>query len=341
MSRAQQQDVLNQAQGENQTYNTNAQTSFNTANTDIADYNSEVGAFKAANPYGVGGPVRTAQNQEASDTAAGMAQSAGSAIQGAAVRTGQNAGGAIAATENMQEQNTRQLSGQEAGNTVADAGAGASYNAEVLGDVAKGEGMQDTLAQQQAAAAQGALGTQEQAAQTPSFMEEIGPGLFNAAVGVGANWACPAKGSLYLMANNMYRAVETLREGDQLSGIDGEDQVIEEIQVSQSPVLRITLDDGTVVRNSRVHAFALPFGGFTVAAHSMGKIVRTAKGRAKVISIEPDGIDLVYNVMTDGSHTYLADGVWALGVGEAERCVSMEKWNEIGDKLEQAVNHGR
>ena len=43
----------------------------------------------------------------------------------------------------------------------------------------------------------------------------------------------------------------------------------------------------------------------------------------------------VFNVITDGSHTYRADGMWSLGVGEAERAVSMDKWQEIGERLMQ------
>lgn len=340
MSRAQQGQVLNTAQGENQTYNQNAQTSFDTTQGDIDSYGKAVGAFSAANPYGQGGAVQTAQNQEASDTAAGQAQAAGQAVQSAAVRTGQNAGGAIAATENMEEQNARNLAGQEASDTVGRAAADTSYQSAVLGDTAQVANMQDTLSQQQAGAAQGALGTEEQAAQTPSFLDELGQGLITGGAQVGAAF-CPAKGSLYLMADTTEIPVEQLKVGDRLAGIDGEDQIVEEIQFAESPILKVTLDDGTVVRNSRVHAFALPFGGFTVAVHSMGKTIRTKAGRAKVIRIENDGVDTVFNVITDGSHTYRADGVWALGVGEAERHVGMDTWNHIGDSLEEKVLNGR
>lgn len=148
---------------------------------------------------------------------------------------------------------------------------------------------------------------------------------------------CPAKGSLYLMADGSEKPVETLKVGDVITGIDGEPERIEEIQSAVTPVLRIETDDGFIVRNSRVHAFALPAGGFVVAMYSMGETIVTAKGKGKVISVKWDGNDEVFNVITDGSHTYRADGVWALGVGEAERQVSMNRWNEIGDGL--AVSH--
>jgi len=127
--------------------------------------------------------------------------------------------------------------------------------------------------------------------------------------------------------------VETLVPGDRIRGIDGEAQTIEEIQSAITEILRIETDDGFVARNSRVHAFALPFGGFTVAATCLGKRIVTAAGVGRVIRVAPDGVCTVFNVITDGSHTYRADGVWALGVGEAERQVSMTSWDRIGDRI--------
>lgn len=167
-----------------------------------------------------------------------------------------------------------------------------------------------------------------------------GSGVLNSILGAAGTlggdamsaW-CPAEGTMYLMADNVEMPVELLQVGDQIKGIDNEPQTIEEIQSIEAPVLRITTDAGHVVRNSRTHAYALPHGGFVVAMHSLGKTVRTNDGSAKVISVENDGTAKVFNVITDGSHTYRADGVWALGVGEAERTISMQKWNEIGDSL--------
>lgn len=205
MSRAQQGAVDTTATNENTTYNTNAQSGDNAAQGDIGSYADAVGAFKAANPYGQGGPVQTAQNQEVSDAAAGGAQAAGNALQSAAVRTGQNAGGAIAATEDMQENNTRNLMGQEAGDTAADASANAGYQGQVVADTGNVEGLQSGLANQEATAAQGALGTEEQAAQTPSFMDELGSGLIQAgdnfAGGFGQGYGAQvAKGGCWIAA---------------------------------------------------------------------------------------------------------------------------------------------
>lgn len=336
MSRAQQGQTFDTAQQENQTYNTNAQTAFNQAQTDIGNYQNQLAQFAAANPYGQGGQFQTTENQVAANTADAAAQAAGQAMQGAAVRTGENAGGGIAATEATEQANERNLSAQEAQANQQRIAAGANYGQTVLNATGAAEGMQDTLAQQQAAAAQGALGTQEQAAQTPSFMDELGAGLIQAGAGFASAYGgamCPAEGSIYLMADGNEERVENLKVGDQVRGIEGDPLTIEEIQSAVSPVLRITTDGGHVLRCSRVHAFALPAGGFAVASKALGKVIVTGGGSGRIVSVEDDGMARVFNVITDGSHTYRANGMWSLGVGEAERQISMERWNEIGSHM--------
>lgn len=191
MSRSQQGAVVQQAGDENKTYNQNAQTSFNTTQGDVTDFGKATNKFVAANPYIQGGEYQTSSNQILGDTAAGLAQSTGQGIQGAAVRTGQNAGGAIAATENMEEANMRGLSAEQAKANQDRIAGETKYDETGLGLKATGVGMQDELSTQQAGAAQGALGTQEQAAQTPSFMDQLGSGLIQAGVGFASNYAKP------------------------------------------------------------------------------------------------------------------------------------------------------
>ena len=180
MSRGQQGNVYSQEQAVQKGYNTNANTSFNTAQQDVDSYGNAVGKFQAANPYVEGGQVETSQNQQIADTAAAGSEAAGQALQGQAVRTGQNASGAIAATKQMEEANQRNLSGEEANATLGRVGAGVGYNEAGVGMQGTQEGMEDTLAQQQGNLAQGAANTEEQAAQTPSFMDELGGGLASA-----------------------------------------------------------------------------------------------------------------------------------------------------------------
>ena len=145
--------------------------------------------------------------------------------------------------------------------------------------------------------------------------------------------ACPAEGSKYLMADGTEQPVETLRVGDEISGIDDEPQDIEEVQSDYTDTLRVVTADGHVLRNSFTHAYALPKGGFVVAARSLGKTIVTAEGKSKIVSVEPAGKAWVFNIITNGSHTYRADGVWSLGVGDAERHVAMNEWAKVGNKL--------
>ena len=174
MSRAQQGQVLKTAQGENTAYNANAQTGFNTTNQDINKLGAATNKFIAGNPYQQGGQAQTLENQQLSDTAAGQAQAGGQALQSQAVRTGQNAGGAIAATEQMQQQNTRNLSGDEAKANAERIGAGADYNKGVLGATEVPAQMEASLASGSAGAGNSALDTAQKANEQPGFWDEFG-----------------------------------------------------------------------------------------------------------------------------------------------------------------------
>jgi hypothetical protein len=138
------------------------------------------------------------------------------------------------------------------------------------------------------------------------------------------------------MADGSHKLVEELQVGELLAGIDDEPQAIDQILSEWSPTVRVITENGFETRNSWTHAFALPRGGFTVAAKALGKIIATARGPSKIVLVEDAGLAKVFNVITDGSHTYQADGIWAYGVGDAERHISMKEWSKIGDKLAHA-----
>lgn len=188
MSRGQQTGVVNTAKGVQSNYNNLANTSFTNAQGDlgkqeagIGDYGAALAGFKAANPYVTGGEAQTAENQQLADTAAASAESGGEALQGLATRSGQNPNAAIAATEHMKQQAARDLMGQQAGATERRLAAGTGYGEAVLGGQATKEGMQGDLtktqaqiAAEQGGLAQGALNTEEGAAQTPSFFDTLG-----------------------------------------------------------------------------------------------------------------------------------------------------------------------
>lgn len=167
---------------------------------------------------------------------------------------------------------------------------------------------------------------------TASDIAEESDSWENAAIGAAGSLGsaaltgfCPAKGSMFLMYDGSWKKVEDLGTGDKLLGIDGAPQTIEKIQTAFVPILRVTalaakelLRKPTtyVARNSWSHAFALPVGGFVTANNASFRRILGRKGPCWVESVTPDGQDTVYNVMTDGSHTYCADGLWAVGDAE-------------------------
>ena len=339
MSRAQQGQVFDTEQSNSATNETAAQTADQATQADIGNQQSQLAKFVAANPYVQGGQAQTVANQQLSNTADATAQAAAEKNQQQAQRTGQNATAGVAAGEAEQQAAQRTLGGAEAGATQSRLAAGSQYGQDVLGAGNQITAAQQNLASQESNAAQGQASTEEQAAQTPSFLDELGQGLITGgaqlgSAAIGAN--CPARGTLYLLPNGSSVPVEELEIGQDLEGIDGDPQIIEDIQTAVQPVLKIVTEDGYTLRCSRVHAFALPVGGFTVAAKCLGKTVVTANGVSKIIIVEPDDVAQVFNVITDGSHTYRAGGFWSLGVGEAERQVSMDKWDQIGERLMQA-----
>lgn len=196
MSRGQMGNVYGTAAQQNEALNNESQSSFKTAQQDVTGYGEDVGQFEANNPYMQGGAVQTAENQGLSDIAAAGGQSAGQALQWAAVRTGQNAGGAIAATEEMNRENQRALAGNEAAATERRAAGDVGYREAGLAGREKVASLQDQLAEQQGQLASGNLKTEEEAAQMPSFMDELGQGLITAGTnfaggfgrGVGSQW---------------------------------------------------------------------------------------------------------------------------------------------------------
>ena len=189
MSRSQQGQTFKTSQQENQGYNANAATSYDNAQQDEGNFESQLGKYAAANPYVTGGQFQTTTNQQLANTADAGAQAAGQAIQGAAVRTGQNPAGAIAATEAMQQDNTRKLGAGEAQATADRLAAGAGYNQNVTTLSEQPASFEAQLSGMEGGLANGALGTQEQASQQPSFLDELGNGLINGAAGAGAAYA--------------------------------------------------------------------------------------------------------------------------------------------------------
>ncbi len=185
MTKSQSSQAFNSASGQNATAAANAQSTYQAANQDIGDYQSQLAQFASQNPFTSGGEYQTAQNQGLASTAAAGSQATKQAAQSAAVRSGLNPAAAIAAGEQAGEANTRaQMAGVGAANQQR-IGQEAGYNQDVLSASAVPEQMEAGLDGQQLGEEQGALGTENSAAQTPSFWQELGQGV----IGAGESFA--------------------------------------------------------------------------------------------------------------------------------------------------------
>lgn len=189
MSRAQQGAVLDQATDVSKTNQTNAQTSEAATQADIGTQQSQLAKFAADNPYVQGGQMDALTNRQLAGTADATAAAAAAKNQTQAQRTGQNASAGVAAGEAEQQAAQRTLGTQEAGATESRLAAGAKYGQDVLGAGSDITRQQEQLAALQSGAAQGALSTEEQAAQTPSFMDQLGNSLIQGGMGIASKWA--------------------------------------------------------------------------------------------------------------------------------------------------------
>jgi len=175
----------------------------------------------------------------------------------------------------------------------------------------------------------GGLGNALLNTNTSNFAKNVNQGVQTGGqIGSAAISAfCPARGSLYLMAYGSHKPVEELKVGEMSLSLDGEPEAIDEIQVVREPILLVTTENGLKLRNSETHCYVMRDGGFTLAAESLGKQIRTHDVYSKVVSVEPAGEDDVFDIRTP-SHTYRADGAWALGVGHAESDEACKRYLE-------------
>ncbi len=188
MSRAQQNQTFDTASAENKTNESNAQTSESATQTDIANQQSQLAKFAANNPYVEGGQMETTTNRQLAGTADSTAAAAAAQGQQLAQRTGQKASTAGAAGEAAQQAAQRTLGTQEASATQSRLASGADYGKSVLSAGNSITSQQEQLAALQSGAAQGALNTQEQAAQQPSFMDDLGKSLIQGGITAGTTY---------------------------------------------------------------------------------------------------------------------------------------------------------
>jgi len=320
------------------TFNAQGGQAFNNAQTDLSTYNSNLGKLNAGMNVGADPFKSTAylsnQNKLQSEALNTAADSGKAALQRSNI-----ASGGLNRSQNTLAQRDIGLQTGRLADTLSAQRASNDYKANLqwqqylAGAPLAGAQLQTGLYSTATGGSGNALNNYTTAMDdTYNNLTQLGSSAMMAA---GMAAGCPVLGTLYKMADGSKKPVEQLRLGDLLLGIDGEPELIEEIQSARAPVVRITTDSGIAVRNSATHAFALPRGGFTVAARCLGMSIKTDTklGSTRVTAVTPDGEDWVFNVMTNRTHTYCADGLWAYGVGDAERHVGMNEWAEVGKAM--------
>lgn len=214
------------------------------------------------------------------------------------------------------------------GAQIAKTASGATMGApNALGALA-GQGIGESIGAAQAGtsaysagssslASLGQLNLQDQQLQMEQKGQSLGAagGLLGDAASVGsAALLCPCRGTLILMSDGSEKPIEMVRPGDQVLGVDGDICTVESVQRYLEESIRVETDNGHSIFNSLSHTFIDDNGSFAVSFESLGRMVMTALGSSEVIVVEPRGVKQVFSILTDGSHTYRADGIWALGV---------------------------
>lgn len=187
MSRGQSTQTFNTAAGQNATNFGNAQNALGAAQNDIGDYQDQLAEFVSGNPYTQGGEYDQTINTGLANLSDAGSNSLQGALQAQALRTGQNSAADAATAASAAEQNTRNLSSDLAQAQQQRISDEAGYNEQALQASAEPEQMEAGLYGTAGNQANNELETEEGAAKTPSFWDELGnsvaSGLGKALVG--------------------------------------------------------------------------------------------------------------------------------------------------------------
>jgi hypothetical protein len=159
--------------------------------------------FVSSNPYQAGGEYASTVNTGLANVSDAGSNSLAGALQSQAKRTGMNSAADAATAASGAQANTRDLSASLASADQSRINSEAGYNTTALGATATPISAESGLYGSAGSQAGGALNTQESAAQTPSFWDEVGSGL---AGGLGG--ALTAGGAAYGKAKGCWIAAE-------------------------------------------------------------------------------------------------------------------------------------
>lgn len=123
---------------------------------------------------------------------------------------------------------------------------------------------------------------------------------------------CVTRDTLITLANQFkLLAAHMVGPSDKLEGLEGDEKVLGHESSTQECV-RITLENGNSVEASKSHTFLLASGGYVMAENSEGKVLRTADGISRVISVSSIGQKSVVKIKLSNAHAYLTNGIWSL-----------------------------
>ena len=142
----------------------------------------------------------------------------------------------------------------------------------------------------------------------------------------GGSWksGCVAEGVFIRMADGDEIPVEEIKVGDSLMGLDSGPCKVTSIIVFNGPLFNVKTQSGLSVRCSATHAFRL-LNGIVQVSESLGETILSDYGWTKVLSVVPVGIGRTYNVITDGSRTFFADGIVGYGASAVEEVEYLAK----------------
>jgi hypothetical protein len=195
MSRAQQSGVLATANANQATNETNAQNQFSATQGAIGNYGNQLAKFVSGNPYTQGGEYDQTINTGLANTSDAGSNSLKGALQAQAKLTGQNSAADAATAASNAQQNTRNLSADQAQAQQQRISSQAGYNQTALGASSTPIQANQALYGTASGAAQGDLSTAASMAATPGFWDEVGnsiasvPGNFAEGAGQGVGKA--------------------------------------------------------------------------------------------------------------------------------------------------------
>lgn len=181
MSRGQSTQTFNTASGQNAQNFGNAQDAFGAAQNDVGNYQNELSRFVSGNPYTQGGEFDQTINPVLTNLSDAGANSLQGALQSQARRTGQNSAADAATAASAAEQNTRNLSSDLAQAQQQRIAGEAGYNRDALLASAEPEEMEAGLFGASGNQGNNELESEEGAARTPSFWDQLGGSVAGAA----------------------------------------------------------------------------------------------------------------------------------------------------------------